>query len=351
MATTSSRMLSLTGKAALVTGTILMAQKLFSVVEKRKEEEQRELREKVILITGGSRGLGLALAQELGSAGHRLALCARDESEIEEACRRLGEKNVEAVPFPGDVTNRQEIEGLVERVTERFGRIDVLINNAGIIKVGPLDSFKHADFEHAMNTMFWGPVNLTLAVLPLMKKQGGGEIINISSIGGRVSIPHLLPYSCAKFALTGFSTGLSTEVKADGVHVLTVVPGLMRTGSYLNAEFTGNQAGEFAWFGLLGNLPGFTVAAEQAAKEIRQAWEERRYTCTISLPAKILAASETLLPETTRSTLAFVSKTFLPRGQKGSSTTKGKWLNARFGNVFQAFTSLGKAAALKFNER
>ncbi len=342
---TGESVLSILGKAAVTAATVMVAKKLFSP----KEGERRtDLRGKVILITGGSRGLGLALAQDLGRQGGRLALCARDQGELDRACRRLEQEHIEAVPFTCDVTSQSEITSLIERVIAHFGRIDILVNDAGYIKVGPFDSFEHAEYERAMDLMFWAPVNLTLAVLPQMKKQGAGHIVNITSIGGRVSVPHLLPYSCAKFALVGFSTGLSAEAKSKGIHVLTVVPGLMRTGSYLNAEFAGESKHEFAWFGLLGNLPGFSVAAEYAAECIRDAIERRQYTCTISLPAKLLIASETLLPEGTRTICTAINQV-LPGGTDRDSTP-GKPLNSQFGKIYQALTMLGKRAAVNFNE-
>ena len=341
----ASAALAFLAKAAVSAATVIAAKNLFSV---RVPKQKLDVRNKVVLITGGSRGLGLALAQELGQQGARLALCARDQSELDEACKRLAAEHVEAVPFTCDVTSRPEIASLVERVIEHFGRIDILINNAGHIKVGPFDSFEHADYERAMNLMFWAPVDLTLEVLPHMQKQAAGHIVNITSMGGRVAIPHLLPYSCAKFALVGFSTGLSAEVKSKGVHVLTVVPGLMRTGSYLNAEFAGGEKEEFAWFGLLGNLPGFSVAADYAAGCIRRALEGEEYTCTISLPAKILIASEALLPEITRAMFATISQV-LPH-RSGHEAASGKSLNPAFGAVFQALTRLGKRAALNLNE-
>ena len=342
---TASSALALLAKAAVTAGTVLVTKNLFSV---RVPKQKLDVRNKVVLITGGSRGLGLAIAQDLGLQGSRLALCARDQSELDEACKRLAAEHIEAVPFTCDVTSKTDISSLVERVIAHFGRIDILINNAGYIKVGPFDSFEHAEYERAMNLMFWAPVNLTLEVLPHMQKQSAGHVVNITSVGGRVSVPHLLPYSCAKFALVGFSTGLSAEVKSKGVHVLTVVPGLMRTGSYLNAEFAGGQKEEFAWFGLLGNLPGFSVAADYAARCVRNALEGQEYTCTISLPAKILIASETLLPEVTRAVFAAISRV-LPH-HSGREAAKGKSLNPAFGALFQALTLLGKRAALNFNE-
>ncbi len=263
-------LLSLFGKAAVSAATIIAAKKLFSATVGSK----LDLRNKVVLITGGSRGLGLALAREFGRYGSRLALCARDHNELDEALGRLREKNIDATSFPCDITDKSQTASLIQRVVDHFGTIDILINNAGFIKVGPFDSFDQSDFEYAMNVMFWAPVNLTFAVLPHMRKQASGHIVNITSVGGRVSVPHLLPYSCAKFAMVGFSSGLGTEVKSHGIQVLTVVPGLMRTGSYLNAEFTGAAKEEFgglvssAIFHLSRLQPTMLLAASAAQSRI-----------------------------------------------------------------------------------
>ena len=173
----------------------------------------QELYGQTVLITGGSRGLGLALAEEFARQGCNIVICAREEDEL-------------------------------VRARQHFGRIDVLVNNAGIISVGPLLSQKLEDFQEAMDVMFWGIVHPTLAVLPQMLQDGHGRIVNITSIGGKVSVPHLIPYGCAKFAAVGFSEGLHAEVKRFGVNVTTVVPGLMRTGSHLNAFFKGKHESE-----------------------------------------------------------------------------------------------------------
>jgi short-subunit dehydrogenase len=316
---------------------------------KRRSEPRVELRDKVVLITGGSRGLGLAVAREFGKKGARLALCARDENELRIACQRLATEGIEAASFAADIAQPANVEPLVQSVIGRFGRLDVLVNDAGLISVGPFDSFTRADFEEAMNLMFWAPVNLTLAVLRHMRTRGSGHIINITSVGGRVSIPHLLPYSCAKFALMGFSTGLSAEADSKGIHVLTVVPGLMRTGSYLNARFQGDSKNEFAWFSLLGNLPGFSVAADYAAERIRESLESERKICTISLPAKILIACEALAPEATRTALALVTDYLLP-SDPAKEAHPGKVLNPALNALFQGLTVLGRTAAQQWNE-
>ncbi len=261
----------------------------------------------------------------------------------------LAQEGIDCVAFPCDVSNRSEAEALVARVIERFGRIDVLVNNAGHIQVAPYENFEPADYERAMDVMFWAPVYLTFAILPHYRKVNAGHIVNITSVGGRVSIPHLLPYSCAKFALVGFSTGLSAELRSQGPNVLTVIPGLMRTGSYLNAEFKGAQKREFAWFALLGNLPGFSVAADYAARSIRRALQNKQQTCTISLPAKLLIASEAVLPESTRFFLSAASR-LLPEPTASNKAATGRVLNREFSPIFDVFTSLGRTAAGRLNE-
>ena len=330
-------------KSAAAAGVIFAAAKLLG------KRRPLDLRGKVVLITG-SRGLGLAIAQELGRKGARIALCARDSQELNRACDMLGRELIEAAPFSADITRESAIAPLVAGVIERFGRIDILVNNAGAIAIGPFDSFKRADFEYAMNLMFWAGVNLTFAVLPHMRERRYGIIVNITSIGGRISVPHLLPYSCAKFAFVGFSNGLATELRSQGVHVLTVVPGLMRTGSYLNVAFKGNARREFAWFALSGNLPGLSVAATYAAKKISRAVEQQRYNCTISLPAKMAIVCDALFPEMTRAALELVNRRVLPAPSDSSNIVEGRQLNRDFGKVFQALTALGKSAAHNLNE-
>ncbi|HEX2250393.1 MAG TPA: SDR family oxidoreductase, partial [Gemmatimonadales bacterium] len=194
---------------------------------------------KTVLITGGSRGLGLALAREFARWGARLAICGRDPEALERARASLARAGGEVIAVPCDVTDQRSVESLVEEVRRRLGPVDILINNAGVIEVGPAETMSVVDFEEAMGTNFWGMVYPTLAVLPEMRERKTGRIVNITSIGGKLGIPHLLPYSASKFAAVGFSQGLRAEIAGEGVKVVTVVPGLMRTGSPRNAIFRG----------------------------------------------------------------------------------------------------------------
>ena len=197
---------------------------------------------RVVVITGGSRGLGLVIARLLVDEGARVVLLARDIAELERAREDLESRgHGHVMTFRCDVRRRADVRDAVEAVLDRWRAIDVLINDAGIIQVGPLDHMVHEDFENAMATHFWGPLHLILEIAPIMRHRGFGRIVNISSIGGKVAVPHLAPYSASKFALTGLSDAVRAELDPYGIRVTTVAPGLMRTGSPLNAEFKGQH--------------------------------------------------------------------------------------------------------------
>jgi len=201
-----------------------------------------------VIITGGSRGLGLVIARELADEGARLTLVARDEQELARAADdiRTRQPFAEVLTVVADIRRRYDAERAIAQVMDHYGRVDVLINNAGIIQVGPLDHMKLDDYEDAMATHFWGPLYMVVAALPQMRRQGEGRIVNISSIGGRIAVPHLVPYSASKFALVGLSDGLRVELARDNITVTTVCPGLMRTGSPVNAMFKGQRPQEYA---------------------------------------------------------------------------------------------------------
>jgi len=251
---------------------------------------------RVVIITGGSRGLGLVMARQLAREGARLALLARDEASLQRAKEELESAGAEVITVACDVTHKTAVEAAVERVVARFGGVDVLINNAGVIQVGPLKHMERADFEQAMAVHFEGPLNLILAVLPWLRAAGGGRIVNISSIGGKIAAPHLLPYCTSKFALTGFSQGLAVELRAENIHVTTVCPGLMRTGSPVNAHFKGRNRSEFAWFAIADSMPLLSIGAERAAAKILRACRHGSAFLIIGAPAKAAIWFGSLFP-------------------------------------------------------
>jgi NAD(P)-dependent dehydrogenase (short-subunit alcohol dehydrogenase family) len=171
-----------------------------------------DLRNKTVLITGGSRGLGLIMARQMLQQGAHVAIIARDGPELTRARNYLEPDDERVLSVACDITDRDQVEAMVHTVQQSFGQIHVLINNAGTIQVGPAELMTLKDYEDAMNVHFWGPLYSILAVLPGMRQRREGRIVNISSIGGKVSVPHLLPYSASKFALVGLSEGLRAEL-------------------------------------------------------------------------------------------------------------------------------------------
>jgi NAD(P)-dependent dehydrogenase (short-subunit alcohol dehydrogenase family) len=307
-----------------------------------------DLTGKTVLITGGSRGLGLVMAREFAREGARLALCARDEAELQRAQADIEKLGGEVMTVPCDVTNKDSVTQMIERVNNRFGGVDVLVNNAGVIQVGPLEVMTPEDFELAMEAHFWGPLNTILAVLPSMRARKSGRIVNISSIGGKVSVPHLVPYSASKFALVGLSKGLRAELMKDGIKVTTVCPGLMRTGSPRNADFKGKHQLEYAWFSISDALPLLTVSAENAARQIVQACKRGQAELVISVPAKVAVLFESLFPEAMSQILAVVNQLLPGAGGVGTQTMKGRDSKSAWSPSW--LTTLNEDAALRNNE-
>ena len=260
-----------------------------------RQARRYKLSRRRVVITGGSRGLGLALARQFLRRGAKVALLARDPEALERARQLLAGQGTVFVR-PCDVRDRVQVEQAVADVRRELGEIDVLVNNAGTITVGPADTMTSEDYQEALNVFFWAPLYMTLAVLPSMRERGAGRIVNISSIGGKISVPHLLPHSVGKFALSGWSEGLRAEVAKDNISVTTVFPGLMRTGSPRNANFKGKHRAEYTWFLLSDSLPGFSINADRAARQIVRACEFGKAELIVGWPAKAAIKAHALFP-------------------------------------------------------
>ena len=181
---------------------------------------------KVWFITGSSRGLGLALAQAVLAKGHRLVATARNPEHLADLASTYGD-HVRVVAL--DVTDATAARASVATAVSAFGRIDVVVNNAGYANVGSIEHMTDADFRAQIETNFFGVVNVTRAALPVLRAQQGGHFIQISSIGGRRGSPGLSAYQSAKWALEGFSEVLAREVGPLGVRVTIAEPGGIRT--------------------------------------------------------------------------------------------------------------------------
>ena len=313
---------------------------------------QRRLRGKVVLITGSSRGLGLALAEEFGKRGAKLILTAQNPWELERAKESLVGRGLvtgadDVLVIPADLRQAGEAQSVVDKATEEFGRIDVLVNNAGIITVGPVENQTIEDFHDVMETNFFTGVHCALAVVPQMLRRRSGTIVNIASIGGKVAVPHLLPYTASKFAAVGFSQGLHAELRSKGVHVMTVCPGLMRTGSHVGAQFSGDAAREYRWFSLAANLPGISISARNAARRIVLGVLLGETEIAITPQAIVASRLANLAPEAVGLGMGMVNR-LLP-GPVAEGARRQRGADVR-GLETAPASRMGRAAARRYNQ-
>jgi short-subunit dehydrogenase len=255
---------------------------------------------------------------------------------------------VETLAFTGDISNESTVKSLMSETLKQWGRIDVLVNNAGTIQVGPMETMTVSDYEEAMKLHFWAPLYTTLAVLPQMRQRRAGRIVNISSIGGKIPAPHLLPYSASKFALTGFSEGLRAELLKDGIYVTTVCPGLMRTGSARNALFKSQHRHEYAWFAISDATPGVSISAERAAARIIIACQHGEAETMVSLPSRLATTFHGVFPGITAEMNALINAMLPGPGGIGEERRMGKQSESLVAPSI--LTMLNERAAVRNNE-
>ena len=303
---------------------------------------------KVVVITGGARGMGLAVARIFAEEGAKLAICSRTEHQLKTAAEELTAMGAEVLALPCDLTNRIKAEGFIQKVKAHFGQIDVLINNAGVIQTGPLENMTLQDFDNAMKIHFWAPLYTMLSVIPEMKARGEGRIVNIASVGGKVSVPHIVPYSASKFALVGLSSGFRHEMKKYGIKVTTINPGLTRTGSNFNISVKGQAEKEFALFTAMGSSLLTSSSAENTARQIVEACRNGEAEVLTNFPARFLALSNELMPELTSDILSLTTQYLLPAPSDSNVGKTGFESDSQL--VPEHLHNRAMGAALKNNE-
>lgn len=337
----------LSGKSRFATGSGLIAAGLRVIPTLGPS-----FRNQSIVITGGSRGLGLALAERLVQEGALVTILARDEEELQRAAVQLDAlRGVPVFKLVCDVTNRHHLRSACQKIRDHFGDIDILINNAGSLAAGPFEAMTQADFEAEMNIHFYAPLKAIQTVLPGFQKKGRGHIVNISSVGGKVPVPHMSSYCASKFALTGFSQALSFELARQGIVVTTIHPGLMQTGSPVQGVFKGDHEKEFAWFALSDSMPGLSMSADRAARKIIETIRNQQRETVLSLPAKAGVFAASNFPETFHFTMSWINR-LLPQGlseERKTGAASKAWLESR--NWARPFLGIMKRAQSRYNEK
>jgi NAD(P)-dependent dehydrogenase (short-subunit alcohol dehydrogenase family) len=263
------------------------------------------------VVTGGSRGLGLVIAEQLVLRRCAVTIAARDGEELDRAREYLtrGRTGAAVRTVRCDVTERSQVSALMGEAAQAQGGLDVVVANAGIIQVAPLDALGPEDFASASGTIFMGSVHTALEALPWLRRSpAGGRLALVGSVGGLVAAPHLLPYSCAKFAVAGLAEGLHAELAGSSVSVTAVHPGLMRTGSHLAAEFGGQHRREFGWFSAAAGSPLLSMDARRAAARIVTAVERRRTRIVLTPAAKAADLGRGVAPVLTTKLTGLMSR-------------------------------------------
>lgn len=284
---------------------------------------RHELRGRVVVLAGASRGLGLALARQVGARGARVALCARDPEDLARATADLEARGVEVMAVTCDLTHPEELAAFVAQVRERWGPIDVMVHNAGRITIGPAEHMTETDHRAAMDLHYWAPLRLFEAVLPEMRRRGRGHLVAVSSMAGVLPVPHMLPYTASKHALVGLAHGYRIELAQYGITVTTVMPGPVRTGASLRSEYKGRHRAEYTWFSLVENLPGSGSPVQKTARRIRQAIENGETDVVIGLPAQLGRLAYGLAPRLTQQVLAAATRMLPAPGGVGATARPG----------------------------
>lgn len=304
-------------------------------------------------VFGASRGLGLLLARELLRRDHVVVILARDQDTLSDAVDWLRDAHPEGGDriraLVCDVADRHQVGESVGRIEREIGPLHTVLAVAGVIDVVPTEAASIDEFLEAVSVMTLGPVHVALTALPHLRRRRTGHIGIITSIGGEVSPPHLLPYATAKFGAVGFADGLVSALQGTGVTATTVVPGLMRTGAHVAARMGGQPEKEYAWFAPAASLPLVSIDAERAARRIVDGVLAGRARVTLTPLAWLAVRARGLAPGTTARVVGLVDSVLPGPGDRRKTT--GRELADRPGHgVLGALTTLGERARARFNE-
>jgi NAD(P)-dependent dehydrogenase (short-subunit alcohol dehydrogenase family) len=312
---------------------------------------RRVFANRVVVISGGSRGLGLALAEAFGAAGAKLVLIGRDAETLASARallhERLGEQ-LDVALVAADVSDGTQIARAAREAVEAYGAVDVLVNNAGIIQVGPFETMTESDFDESIALHVYAPLRLTRALLPALRLSDCARVVNVSSIGGVVSVPHLVPYATGKFGLVGLSEGLAAELRKDGIRVTTACPGLMRTGSPRHALFKSQHEAEYAWFKIADSLPLLSLDVRRAARRIVAACARGAAHVNVSWMSRLAEIAHALVPNAFVDVLALANRMLPSPGGVGSERREG--LESETRATRSVFAATTDRAAQRWNQ-
>ncbi|MDO5711703.1 MAG: SDR family NAD(P)-dependent oxidoreductase [Micrococcales bacterium] len=301
------------------------------------------------LVAGGSRGLGLLIAAELALRGYRVQVCGRDPRTLQQARDQLARERLSIGTTVCDVSDSAAVAAWVRAASDPSAPITVAIHVAGIIQVGPIESVTPAMFDECIDIMTKGPAYLALAVLPGMRARGFGRYGIVSSVGGVIGVPHLVPYSTAKFGAAGLGQALRAELAGTGVTATTILPPPMRTGSHVHAQYSGNRSAEYAWFAPGASIPGVSLDGRTAARRAVDGTLRGAPIVGLSPVTQLLMRAHGLAPSTVVRALGVLGRV-LPGGT-GRPKAGHDVRDERTNPLVDALTTAGDAMGARTNEQ
>lgn len=307
----------------------------------------------VAVVAGGSRGLGLLICRHLATRGFEVHTCARSRDELARARTEFIGEGLSLHTTVCDVRDQEQVRDWIAGVGP--SRVEVAIHVAGVIQVLPAGAATVAMYEDAIRTMLLGPIHLTDALLGAMREAGRGRIGIVSSLGGVVSAPRLVPYGAAKFGARGFSEGLSADLTGSGVTCTTVVPGLMRTGAHTHARFLRRGGDDYRWFAVGASLPVVSIDADRAARRIVDAVLAGKPWLSLTPLAWCAERAHGLAPATTIRLTGLISRLLPSSPASGEERTTdlapgGRLRGRVMSGGLRILTALGDRAARRNNE-
>ena len=252
--------------------------------------------DKVAIVTGGSRGLGLSIASAFAASGAKVVIAARDSDGLARAATELRARGADVLAVSADVTDDVQVARLIQQTIERYGRLDVLVNNAGRSSRGEIAATTPAEFYELLNLNFLGTVRCTRAALPYLLN-AGGHIVNIASLSAKTASPWMGAYPASKYPVAAYSQQLRLELGPNGLHVLLVCPGPIRGGG------AGRDASQAAGLPESARKPAggaklSTINPDYLAKKIVRSCERRKLELVMPARARLLFAVSQLFPRT-----------------------------------------------------
>lgn len=259
---------------------------------------KRRQKGSVVLVTGGNKGLGREIARQYLSLGAKVIILGRDQKTLDNAVFELSELG-EVTSVRADITDPDQVLGAIAEIQRRYGRLDGLVNNAGLVIGGPLASSSEDDYRRLLETNLFGTRNMVEAALPLLRASLQPWIINVTSAAGKLAVPYLIPYGASKAALARYSEGLALQLASEGVHVLTVYPSFIHTGVWEHTPVKEAKIPLARVYGFISAMPFISMSTSGAARRILDAQAQGKLKIVIPLSGDIFVRLVYLMPKLT----------------------------------------------------